>query len=72
MLVKHKMSNCNTKYYYPCTQRLAMQRSGYASGNSLFFLLGDHGLLLRTHSLYRRAGQHKWLAQCQDEAWYML
>jgi RHS repeat-associated protein len=32
----------NTKYYYHGAQRLAMRRSGYASGNGLFFLLGDH------------------------------
>ena len=32
----------NTKYYYHGATRLAMQRSGYASGNGVFFLLGDH------------------------------
>jgi RHS repeat-associated protein len=32
----------NTKYYYHGAQRLAMRRSGYTSGNGLFFLLGDH------------------------------
>ena len=32
----------NTKYYYHGATRLAMRRSGYASGNGVFFLLGDH------------------------------
>jgi RHS repeat-associated protein len=35
-------SNGNTKYYYHGSQRLAMRRSGYTSGNGLFFLLTDH------------------------------
>jgi RHS repeat-associated protein len=37
-------SNGNTKYYYHGAQRLAIRRSGYPSGNGLFFLLGDHGV----------------------------
>ena len=32
----------NTKYYYHGATRLAMRRIGYASGNGVFFLLGDH------------------------------
>jgi hypothetical protein len=31
-----------TKYYYAGEVRMALRRSGYATGNGLFWLLGDH------------------------------
>jgi hypothetical protein len=37
-------SSGNTKYYYHGSQQLAMRRTGYPSGNGLFFTLRDHGV----------------------------